>query len=388
MSNKCVVFSFNYPPRIGGESLVTYKLLKNSEISFDVISSTYTKGLNSDLKSRDGIRVYNSTASATWPFFAVRQFRKLKTDYDCMMSRSMPVISHIPALIVKFLHPKMKWIASISDPIYNTPYRKSKSFKARFLVKIEDSIEKKVYKKADRLIFTNKYMMQYILQGKYEKYRLKAEIIGFGYDSSVVPRKNGEIDELIMQAHEMRHAKIIAHVGAMYGDRNADIFVEGYKRYIAEIKKDEPPIEVLFLGASKKNLMEEIEKTQLAKYFHTISTVPYEESLYCMGRVDGLFLIDVEFEHINPSIFLPSKVYDYVYARKPIAVFGREEGPVPDLLAGTGYSRFEYTIEGVKKCLLQFSGSVPEPVYQDITEYSVSVSSKTLDRIIRELTVN
>ncbi len=386
MIKKCIVFSFNFPPRIGGESLVTYKLLNNSKKCYDVISSTFTKSVNSDLKTRDEIHVYNSTAGAGWIFFAVRQFYNLHKKYDCMMSRSMPVISHIPAIIVKFFYPQIKWIASISDPIYNNPYRKLKTIKSKIISKIEDYIEQEVYKKADRLVFTNEYMMRYILQGKYEKYRPKAEIIGFGYDSSIIPKRNNEIDELIMQVHEERHAKMIAHVGALFGDRNAKIFLDGYKRYLEESNENVIPVEVLFLGATKGNLLEQIKKAQLEQYIHVINTVPYEESLFCMGIVDGLFLIDAEFEHINPSIFLPSKVYDYINAKKTIILFGRERGPVPDLLAGTGASSFEYSIEGVKNGLVQFTGSITEPEYKDIDEYSVSVSSGKLDSIIDELT--
>ena len=388
MEKRCVVFTFNYPPRIGGESLVTYKLLNSSAYSFDVMSSTFSKTAVSDLATRSDIRVYNTTAGAGWVFFSLRQFHRGKKQYDCMMSRSMPVLSHVPALIVKFFHPRLKWIASISDPIYNTPYRTLQTLRSRLTAKIEDHIEKKVYRKADQLVFTNEYMMKYILQGKYEKYREKANVIGFGYDPSIRPKENAAIGELVQQAHGERHAKMIAHVGAMYGDRNADIMIEGYKQYLAEKRPDEIPVEVLFLGASKKNLTAAIEKAGLEAYMHVISTVPYEESLYCMRRVDALFLIDLEFEHIKPSIFLPSKVYDYVYAQKPIMIFGSNEGPVSDLLAGTGAQRFSYTVDGVKDCLAQFSETAVEPEYQDIQKFSVTASSDKLDRIITKLRTN
>lgn len=385
MNNKCIVFTFNFPPRIGGESLVTYKLLNNSKYNYDVISSTYSKTLVSDLITRDGITVYNSVSGIGWVFFAIKQYLKLKHDYCCMMSRSMPVLSHVPALFVKYAHPKMKWIASISDPIYNTPYRVTTTVHSKILAWAEDHIEKRVYKRADQLIFTNEYMMKYILQGKYEKYRNKATVIGFGYDESISPIENNDVDELLKIIHGEHNSRVIAHVGAMYGERNADILIEGYKKYLLEKPSCDTTIEILFLGTSKKNLIDEINKANLQDYIHVISTVPYEESLYCMSKVDGLFLIDAEFEQISTSIFLPSKAYDYIYAQKPITVFGRNTGPVIDLLKGTGALNYAYSVEGVKECLLTIGRSEQRPCYKNIEEYSVRKSSERLDEIITEL---
>ncbi|MEA5033333.1 MAG: hypothetical protein VB025_14390 [Sphaerochaeta sp.] len=384
---KCVVFSFNFPPRIGGESLVTYKLLNNSENEYDVISSSYSKNSTGDVRLNEKITLWSTPSGIGWILFALKKYSylKKKKKFDCMMSRSMPVFSHIPAIFIKVFHPSVAWIASISDPIYNTPYRDDSTLKKKVINRIFDTVEGIVYRRADKLVFTNQYMMEFILQGKYKKFREKALVIPFGYDNSILPVENKEIKDLVENIHLKRERIVIGYIGALYGDRNADIMIEGYKKYLAEKSNVDRTVEIIFLGISKGRIVDDIKEVNLENFIHVIGTVPYEQSLYCMQQVDGLFLIDLEFPHIRPSIFLPSKVYDYIHSKKTIVVFGSSTGPIVDLLAGTGSLRYEYSPEKVKECLLNLSIELPQPVYKNFESYSIKDVSEKLDELLEKL---
>ena len=125
---KILVISWFYPPINSSEGLVTYKLLRNSKLQYDVCmqesNASWSYGKNEKLP--EAVNVTRIPVAAddleVWKEAAVEYFRKNKEKYDIVMTRSMPPESHMIGLKIKEIKPEIIWIASFGDPIANNPF--------------------------------------------------------------------------------------------------------------------------------------------------------------------------------------------------------------------------------------------------------------------------
>lgn len=123
------VASWFFPPATSSEGIVTYKLLRNSEHTFDVCSSQSDLwGYKHELPVRaDNICItpIKTDEVDEWVERAIELFEREHdhNPYDAVMTRSMPPESILVGEAVKKLHPELPWIASIADPIARNPYQ-------------------------------------------------------------------------------------------------------------------------------------------------------------------------------------------------------------------------------------------------------------------------
>lgn len=122
------VASWFFPPATSSEGIVTYKLLRNSQHSYDVCSAQSDQwGYKHALPVKaDNIRVTPIVTDDVneWTTLAVEVFEKehAKHPYDAVMTRSMPPESISVGEAIKKTHPDLPWIASLADPIALNPY--------------------------------------------------------------------------------------------------------------------------------------------------------------------------------------------------------------------------------------------------------------------------
>ena len=125
---RILVISWFFPPINSSEGLVTYKLLNNSKLKYDV----YTQKNNNlwsyinteELKINKNINPIYSDSITLEEYVenALKYFDENHDLYDIIMTRSMPVESHIIGLKIKEKYPNIIWISSFGDPIANNPY--------------------------------------------------------------------------------------------------------------------------------------------------------------------------------------------------------------------------------------------------------------------------
>ena len=127
-TKRILVISWFFPPINSSEGLVTYKLLKNSSLNYDVFcqnsNSSWSYGEDKEFPNCSNINTIYSNANNLndWKTEAIDFFNKNHENYDIVMTRSMPPESHDVGLAIKQKFPKIKWIASFGDPIANNPY--------------------------------------------------------------------------------------------------------------------------------------------------------------------------------------------------------------------------------------------------------------------------
>ena len=125
---KILVISWFYPPINSSEGLVTYKLLRNSKLQYDVCmqesNASWSYGNKEYLPECENVRKIPIQADTLeiWKNKTIEYFNAHKKEYDIIMTRSMPPESHEIGLKIKEIKPEIKWIASFGDPIANNPF--------------------------------------------------------------------------------------------------------------------------------------------------------------------------------------------------------------------------------------------------------------------------
>ena len=196
------------------------------------------------------------------------------------------------------------WVAHFSDPWADNPFR-------RYFVLskwLNRRLERSVINEADRVVFTSQETLDLVMKKYPESWREKAYVIAHGYQADLypVPAKQGTAAPLVFR-----------YVGNFYGDRTPEPLFEA----LAQLQSENPEllknIQIELVGSIPARMLKtQAYKTLPNSLVKTTLTVSYLKSLELMAASDLLLIIDAP----NPgiSVFLPSKLIDYIGAGKPI----------------------------------------------------------------------
>jgi len=220
---------------------------------------------------------------------------------DVLTTFGTPMSDHLIGLELKKIF-GVPWIAHFSDPWVENEFKGYNSFTRGINV----ALERKVVEAADRLIFTSEETVALVM-GKYsEALRAKARVLSHAFEPGLFGRTEKQAGSRIL----------IRYVGDLYGRRTpAPLF-----RALAEIGASDPSLldDVCFefVGSITDFKLSEVGFDQLPSglvEFHP--TVDYLKSLSLMSSADGLLVIDAP---AATSVFLPSKLIDYIGAIRPV----------------------------------------------------------------------
>ena len=268
LMKKILVISWFYPPINSSEGLVTYKLLRNSKLQYDVCmqesNASWSYGNKEYLPECENVRKIPIQADTLeiWKNKTIEYFNAHKKEYDIIMTRSMPPESHEIGLKIKEIKPEIKWIASFGDPIANNPFVlktikkispyslqnryirpmgireiispkrmikneiwKKRMKKEQIPYKKEQELEDAIITKSDYIIMNNPYQKQY-MTGKYsDAIKAKAIVLPHSFDYSLYDK---EID-----AENSGKIRMV-YIGHLDDIRTPHLFLKA----IASMKKD------------------------------------------------------------------------------------------------------------------------------------------------------
>jgi len=196
------------------------------------------------------------------------------------------------------------WVAHFSDPWVDNPFR-------RYFVLskwINRRLERSVISEADRVVFTSQETLNLVMKKYPESWREKAHVIAHGYQADLYPAPvRQDIESPLM----------IRYVGNFYGDRTPAPLFEALAQLHSENSELLNNIQIELVGSTPARML----KTQAYRALpnslvKTTSTVSYLKSLELMAESDLLLIIDAP--NTGISVFLPSKLIDYIGAGKPI----------------------------------------------------------------------
>jgi hypothetical protein len=259
-------------------------------------------------------------------FWARKTFNNLLINqqldnFDVLASFGQPWSSHILGNAIAN-QSGLPWLAHFSDPWADNPYNAGLLTKQ---IQKMNELEKQTVLRANALIFTNQATVDLIMKKYDQKQLKKAMVIPHGFDRKLIE----EVADSKFHADSKKLT--LLHAGNIYGIRRPQFLFEALRllKVNSEIFKD---IELVLLGAIAKDghwkkLVQELDIAEMVRFEKRVG---YFESLAIAKKADVLITLDAPSE--EQSVFLPSKLVDYLGVHRPILGITPKRGVTADLL--------------------------------------------------------
>jgi hypothetical protein len=232
---------------------------------------------------------------------AVEDFLRADDQPDAMVTFGSPMSDHVIGLELKqkFGWP---WLAHFSDPWVDNIF-KNFNWVTR---SINLSLERKVVEAADRLIFTSSETVDLFMAKYPASLRSKARVLPHAFES----------DSSQVQPSELNSSIVIRYIGDMYGRRTPEPLFTALKSILVSEPGLLDDVCFEFVGSMHDLNLNQMGFAELPKGLVDFqATVGYRESLDLMASAHGLLVIDAP---AAKSVFLPSKLVDYIGAARPV----------------------------------------------------------------------
>lgn len=241
----------------------------------------------------------------------------LKKEFSAIISFAQPWSDH---LIGKKIHQMsgLPWLAHFSDPWVDNPYYNLNQKQKKILTEMEGS----VIQKADAIIFTTSQTASLVM-GKYpDAWRNKTHVIPHGYDSDITFKTRQRTEQ-----NTNPRLKFL-YIGSFYPNiRTPECLLHGLN-LLDENQRNQ--IEVSLIGPNARRFSSLVNQLNLNDIVKLQGPISYEMSEQLTADADVLLVIDAPSD--NESVFLPSKLVDYLAFRKPILGLTPLHGASAELL--------------------------------------------------------
>lgn len=257
-----------------------------------------------------------------WKNAAFRKCESLVSThkYDAMVSFAQPWTDHLVGLQVKEIT-NLPWIAHFSDPWVENPYVNSSPGVKKQL----RAMERTVIEHADAVVFVSQQTADLTMQVYPEEWKRKVLVIPHGYETEVASADNP--DQTGLSPVEF------VYTGNFYGRRTPRTLLEAASRLNADPRYSDR-FRLRFIGPGQSEGVELSRQLHLENIVRFEGTVTYVHSQDFCRKADVLLVIDSPSE--TPSVFLPSKLIDYLTFRKPILGITPLQGCSADLIRELG----------------------------------------------------
>ncbi|MFZ4775244.1 MAG: hypothetical protein ACOYM3_07780 [Terrimicrobiaceae bacterium] len=218
-----------------------------------------------------------------------------------IVSFGEPMSDHLLGLRLK-RKTGLPWVAHFSDPWADNPFRKLFFFSNI----LNRRMEAAVVRAADKVIFTSKETLSLVM-GKYPPaFSKKCHVLPHSFDPDIYP------------ASSARSGKetVVRYLGSFYGNRTPFPLLAALHKLhqsTPDLLKD---VRFEFIGGIPPRMMKHrLIKSLPDRLIGFLPSVSYTESLRLMKEADLLLVIDAP---ADLSVFLPSKLVDYLGAGVPI----------------------------------------------------------------------
>ncbi|HUQ31806.1 MAG TPA: glycosyltransferase [Pyrinomonadaceae bacterium] len=296
---------------------------------------------------------------------------------DLVVTFGQPMSDHLVGLELKKLY-GVPWVAHFSDPWTDNPFNRYDSLTRR----VNLSLERKVMQTADRLIFTSAETIDLVMAKYPVAWRDKARVLPHSFDSSLYPSSQ----------EDSRPGITIRYIGEFYGKRTPAPLIQTLRAMLAANPQLLEGVCFESIGPLNPETLAGLGLEELPEgLVHIRPSVNYEESLRLAATANGLLIIDAPAKR---SVFLPSKLIDYIGAARPILAFtpqGTAASVIEDL---GGWVADPTNLEAMKKALKAFlmhlSQTRDEPLKvwgepQIREAYEASVVADSFENMLREL---
>ena len=257
-----------------------------------------------------------------WIPAAARAARALaaRQRFDVLVSFAQPWSDHLIGLRVHRAT-GLPWVAHFSDPWTDSPYLRGHRWQRRLWRRMESD----VIGAASAILFVNAQTADRVMKKYPPEWRSKVHVVPHGFDraelASVPPASSSDRLTLL-------------HAGRFYdGIRTPEPML----RALAMLAKRRPlarELHVTFVGTpvpAHQHLAIDLALTGIVEF---TGRVPFAESAARSAAADVLVVIDAP---ADDSLFLPSKLIDYLPLDRPILGLTPPRGASADVIRRLGY---------------------------------------------------
>lgn len=311
-----------------------------------------------------------------WVGRAVAAARRTLSDSpaDLIISFAAPWSDHLVALR---LHAEnhVPWVAHFSDPWVDSAYAKGASWPRRRSV----AMERDVIAHASRVVFVNQQTADRVMSKYPREWRLKARVVPQGYELDDIPAP-------VTLAGPLR----MVYTGRFYdGVRTPDALL----RAIAAIQQRSPlqaKLAVDIVGGAMEPYARRAAELGIDRIVRFVGRRSPADALAAASTADVLLSIDAPSD--GPSMYLPSKLVDYLPLRKPILALTPDDGASADLVRRLGYPVVGPSdIAGIaaeieRLMTLKSRGALaPSPAHDEVSrDYDIRATTRALHDVMEE----
>ena len=240
---------------------------------------------------------------------------------DLIVSFGQPWSGHLVGLSLH-QQTELPWVAHFSDPWVDNPYQDGNEWTRRRTV----AMEREVVATATRLVFVNSQTLERVMTKYPAAWSTRAHVVPQGHEGAAMQ---------LLPSSSSAPLRIV-YTGRFYdGIRTPEVFL----RAIADADRSSTlagRLIVEFVGSRMEQyerLARELGLSDIVQFAGRMSPAQARERA---SRADVLLVIDAP-SGDGPSLFLPSKLIDYLPLGKPILAITPPQGPVADLIGKLGY---------------------------------------------------
>ena len=233
-----------------------------------------------------------------------------------LVTFSHPLVDHVIGVELK-RRLTMPWVAHFSDPWTDSPFLRLDSYTLGKNLELE----RKTIEDADRLIFTSRETVEKVMSKYPVSLHAKARVLPQCYDEA-----------LFATPEEKQETIVVRHVGNFYGNRTPEPLFKTIEATLSSHPDRLKSVRFELIGAHESITESETLQKLPEGLVSVKPVVDYQESLNLMSSADGLLVIDAPAEI---SMFLPSKLIDYIGAGRPIMGF-TPTGAAAGVIRGLG----------------------------------------------------
>jgi hypothetical protein len=279
--------------------------------------------------------LYQTRFYARWVGAAVRLAARMHREqpFDLVYSRSLPMSAHVAGYwCARKL--RVPWIANINDPW------DEHLFPERRLVK-KDAVHvllskmwlKRTLRTADLVTCPSERLHLY-----------NTGLAGLKCEVEIIPHIGYSLMEENLASASRSHDRFrLVHAGTLEasegtGYRSAKALLTALRGFFEAHPESRSITELVFVGGVVEQTRELTLKLGLSPFVQWLGKVNYEDSLEHIASASVCILAEA---NIAEGIYLPSKLTDYLTARKPILALSPSVGVVADMAPRGGIVRVD-----------------------------------------------
>jgi glycosyltransferase involved in cell wall biosynthesis len=287
---------------------------------------------------------FQTRSFARWIGAAVEEAKRLhrQRPFDVVYSRSLPMFGHIAGY---WCAEKLDipWIANVNDPWDWHLFPVGRVDKAQIPGAISSFWMRRTFRSADLVTYPNDRLHAYHLG-----------VSGIPHDALIIPHVGG-VSSWYQTPETDWPAKTfsLVHAGKLGTSdstgRSAKPLLHGLRLFLQDFPEACEKTKLTFVGPPDKTTESLVSALQLESIVHSVGRVTYEESLLYVQAATACVLVEAE---MSEGIFLPSKLVDYLSARKPVLALSPGVGVVNDMAKSGGILRVEVgDVEAVRRAI-------------------------------------